>query len=208
MIRINLLPIREARRQASLRRQGILLGSAVGAGVLLCVLLQLWMGARIDSRQKLLAAKQQELKKLEETQKEVKQFEAEKAEIEAKLGVIQQIEKARSGPVRLMDAVATQIPKRVWLTQLAASAGRLEVQGRSLDAEIVAEFVTNLEQSDMVERVELQETQLKELEGLKLNTFKLKGEYPYPKLEAAAPVKGKGKKGRGKAKAGGAHGDG
>lgn len=212
MIRINLLPVREARRQARQLRQGMYLAGAAGVGVALCLVLQVWMTAEVRSHRSLLAAKQQELKRLEETQKEVKQFEAEKADIEAKLAVITEIEKARSGPVRLMDTVATQIPKRVWLTELSAKEGHLEMQGRSLDAEIVAEFLTNLEKSEMIEGVELQETQLKELEGLKLNTFKLKGEYPYPKLGAlGTPAAGKAlkdKKAKGSKKAGVAHGDG
>jgi type IV pilus assembly protein PilN len=210
VIRINLLPVREARRQARQIRQGLYLGSAAGIGVLLCVVLQIWMAQQIRSHRALLVAKEAELKRLEETQKEVKQFEQEKADIEAKLAVIQEIEKARSGPVRLMDTVATQIPKRVWLTELSAREGKLEMQGRSLDAEIVAEFLTSLENSEMIENVELQETQLRELEGLKLNTFKLKGEYPYPKLGALGlPDKAaKGKKAKGQKKAGVAHGDG
>lgn len=212
MIRINLLPVREARRQARQLRQGIYLAGAAGLGVGLCLVLQVWMTTQIRSNRSQLAAKEQELKRLEETQKEVKQFEAEKADIEAKLAVINEIERARAGPVRLMDTVATQIPKRVWLTQLSAKEGHLEMQGRSLDAEIVAEFLTNLENSEMLEKVELQETQLQELEGLKLNTFKLKGEYPFPKLGAAgAPGAGKaakGKKGKGPKNAGVAHGDG
>jgi type IV pilus assembly protein PilN len=209
VIRINLLPVREARRQARQMRQGFYLGGAVGLGLLLCVGLHVWMTAQIRSQKALLVAKEAELKRLEETQKEVQKFEQEKADIEAKLAVIAQIEKARAGPVRLLDTVATQIPKRVWLTQMSAKEGQLEMQGRSLDAEIVAEFLTSLENSEMLEKVELQETQLKELEGLKLNTFKLKGEYPYPKLGAAVPKATKGgKKGKGKKKAGASHGDG
>ena len=211
MIRINLMPVREARRQARQLRHGIYLAGAAGVGVGLCLVLQVWMTTQIRSHRAQLAAKEQELKRLEATQKEVKQFEAEKADIEAKLGVIREIEKARSGPVRLMDTVATQIPKRVWLTQLVAKEGRLEMQGRSLDAEIVAEFLTNLEKSEMIEGVELQETQLKELEGLKLNTFRLKGAYPYPKLGALGAPAGKAakdKKAKGPKKAGVAHGDG
>lgn len=212
MIRINLLPVREARRQARQLRQGVYLTAALGIGVVLSVGLHVWMTAHIRSQRAQLVAKEAELKRLEETQKEVKAFEQEKADIEAKLAVITEIEKARIGPVKLLDTVASQIPKRVWLTEMTAREGQLEMQGRSLDAEIVAEFLTSLENSEMVEKVELQETQLKELEGLKLNTFKLKGEYPYPKLGALG-TSGKGKAGKGKKatgakKAGAAHGDG
>ena len=139
MIRINLLPVREARRQARQLRQGVYLASAAGVGVLLCLVLHVWMTSHIRSHRTQLVAKEQELKRLEETQKQVKQFEAEKADIEAKLGVIQ------------------------------------------------------------------------EIEGLKLSTFKLKGEYPYPKLgELGRPAKaGKdAKKAKAQKKAGVAHGDG
>ena len=196
MIRINLLPVREARRQASLRRQAIFLGVAVGLGILLCVALQISMNSRISGRQAMLATKNQELKRLEATQQEVKRFEREKADIEAKLSVITEIEKARIGPVKVMDTIATQIPKRVWLTSLNAKEGALEVQGRSLDAEVVAEFLTNLEATPMLNNLELQETQLKEIEGLKLNTFRFKGRYPHPKPVAA--VKKGGKDGKSK----------
>jgi type IV pilus assembly protein PilN len=188
------------------------LATALGIGVLLSAALHVWMTAHIRSQRAELVAKEAELKRLEAIQKEVKAFEEEKADIEAKLAVITEIEKARMGPVKLMDTVASQIPKRVWLTEMNAREGQLEMQGRSLDAEIVAEFLTSLESSEMIEKVELQETQLKELEGLKLNTFKLKGEYPYPKLGGVATggkgKAGKGKKAKGAKKAGVAHGDG
>ncbi len=203
MIRINLLPVREARRQASLRLQGILLAGSAVAGIVLCIILQVSVSSQIAGRQSTLQAKQAELKKLEATQSEVRKFEREKAEIEAKLAVIAEIEKARTGPVRVMDTIAVQIPKRVWLTSLNAKEGRLEITGRSLDAEVVADFVTDLEQTPLISNVELMETQLKEIEGLKLNTFRFKAQYPHPKPSAAAAASkdgGKKKKRRSKKK--------
>jgi type IV pilus assembly protein PilN len=193
VIRINLLPVREARRQAGLRRQALLLGAAVGAGVLICVGLHTWVTSAIAAHQRQLQAKKEELKRLEATSQEVKRFEQERAEIEAKLAVISQLEQARHGPVRLLDTVATQIPRRVWLTHLSAREGELQLEGRSLDAEIVAEFVNSLEASPVVSNVELQETQLREIEGLKLNTFKLRAQYLHPKPRVP-PAQGKGAK--------------
>ena len=187
MIRINLLPIREARRQASLRRQGTLLGVAVAAGVVVCVLMHFSVQSAISKRQTLLSTKQQELKQLEETSKEVKRFQQERDEIRKKLDVIAEIEKARTGPVRVMDAIASKIPKRVWLTKLEAEEGALEMEGHSLDAEIVAEFLTTLKEADVILNMELQETELKETDGLKLNAFKLRGKYYHPKPVVAQP---------------------
>lgn len=184
MIRINLLPVREARRAATLRNQGILLGAAAAAAVVLCVLVHITMTARVAGVHSSLREKQAELKKLEKTQAEVKRYQDEKAEIEAKLGVIVQIEKQRTGPVRIMDEIATRIPKRVWINKLSAQNGRLELEGSSLDAEIVAEFLKGLEESPMISQVELVETTLQEESGLKINKFKLKSAYPTVKVLA------------------------
>ena len=200
MIRVNLLPVREARLQASIRRQGIILACAAGLGLLVCVGLHLGINSKIASQAQILTAKNNELKKLEATQTEVRRFEKERAEIESKLAVIREIEKARTGPVRVLDEVATRIPKRAWLTTLSAKEGALQFEGRSLDAEIVADFLISLEASPMMSQFELQETQLKEFDGLKLNTFKFRGTYPHPKPPAASKKKASGKKKRGRKK--------
>ena len=111
MIRINLLPVREARRQAGLRNQGILLGVAAGIGIVACVGLHLSVSTRIAQYKRLIVQKSAELASLDETRKQVERFEAERKEIEQKLDVIAQLEKARTGPVRLMDEIASTIPE-------------------------------------------------------------------------------------------------
>jgi type IV pilus assembly protein PilN len=181
MIRINLLPVREARRAANLRKQGMLLVFAVGAGVALCLLISTWMAARIAHERSLVTARDAELKKLESTMNEVKKFQAEQEEIEQKLAIIDQIEAARLGPVRIMDELATRIPQRVWLTRLVEKGGTLELEGRSIDAEVVADFVVALEESPMLSGVDLHETKLEEVEGLKLSDFKVTAQYPFLK---------------------------
>ncbi|HXK23041.1 MAG TPA: PilN domain-containing protein [Myxococcota bacterium] len=193
MIRINLLPVREARRAANMRKQGMLLVFAAGAGVVICLLISTWMAARIAHERSLVTAREAELKKLEATMNEVKKFQAEQQEIEQKLAIIDQIEAARMGPVKIMDELATRIPQRVWLTKMVEKGGTLELEGRSIDAEVVADFVVALEESPMLSNVDLQETTLEEVEGLKLSDFKLTAQYPFVK-EAGAD-RGKGKKG-------------
>jgi type IV pilus assembly protein PilN len=194
VIRINLLPVREARRAANLRKQGVFLGGAVGAGVAISLIVSMWMTARISHERTLIAARETELKKLELVQKEVKKFQDEQREIEQKLGVIDQIEAARTGPVKIMDELATRIPQRVWLRKLTANGGVLMIEGNSIDAEIVADFAAALEDSPMLSHVDLQETRLEETEGLKLSAFRMTAQYPF--LKDTTDVTGaKGKKG-------------
>ena len=179
MIRINLLPVREARRQAGLRNQGILLAVAAGIGLLACIGLQLSVSTRIAQHRRLITERNAELAALEQTRKQVERFEKERKQIEQKLNVIAQLERARTGPVRLMDEIASRIPERLWLQKMTAKGGLLAMEGLSLDAEIVAAFLTGLEESPMLSRVELLETKLEQIEGLKLNAFKINAQYPH-----------------------------
>jgi type IV pilus assembly protein PilN len=186
VIRINLLPVREARRAANLRKQGVFMAGAAGAGVAISLILSMWMTARISHERALISARETELKKLEEVQKEVKRFQAEQQEIEQKLAIIDQIEAARTGPVKIMDELAQRIPPRVWLTELKAEGGTLELHGHSLDAEIVADFAAALEESPMLSGVDLRESNLEEVDGLKLAAFLMTAQYPYLKNPGGA----------------------
>jgi type IV pilus assembly protein PilN len=173
MIKINLLPVREARRKANLRQQGILLGIALIAAVVVCGTLHTAIAASISSERARVTAAQAELAKLEETLKEVERFRKEKEEIERKLRVIKRLEESRNGPVRIMDEVSSRIPDRMWLKNMTLRNGVLELDGFGIDNEVIAAFMTSLEESRFLTEVELQSSQLTESKGLKLNEFKI-----------------------------------
>lgn len=173
MIKINLLPVREARRKANLRQQGILLGIALIAAVVVCGTLHTAIAASISSERSRVVAAQAELAKLEETLKEVERFRKEKEDIERKLRVIQRLEESRSGPVRIMDEISSRIPDRMWLKAMSLRNGVLEIDGFGIDNEVIAAFMTSLEESKFLTEVELQSSQLTESKGLKLNEFKI-----------------------------------
>jgi Tfp pilus assembly protein PilN len=91
-----------------------------------------------------------------------------------------------------MDEIATRIPKRLWLTSLSLKEGVLQLAGVSLDAEIVAAFMTSLSESPIISNVELEETKLEETEGLKLNSFKVRSSYLYSVLAASGAEQASG----------------
>ncbi len=188
MIRINLLPVREQRKKASLQRQGTMLGMAVGLGALLAIGVHIKLNAEVKAGQRKIQEARAELVKLEEMRKKVEEFRSEREAIERKLKVIADLEKARKAPVRLLDEIATRIPRRMWLRKVVLDRGQLELEGVSLDAEIVAAFLTSLEESPLISEVELGETALKETEGLKLNTFQIDSRYLHVGAFDTAPA--------------------
>ena len=196
MIRVNLLPVREARHQAGLRQQATILGVSAGVGLLVCIWLQVSLAAKQNAQLRQIATAKAELKELETMRKQVDGFRKEREEIERKLKVIDDLEKNRTGPVRVMDEIAMRIPKRMWLTELSMNAGVLRLEGVSLDAEIVAAFLTNLEESPLISHVELESTRLDERDGLKLNTFALSSRYEH----GTAAVEERGLRRKGKRK--------
>lgn len=182
MIRINLLPVREARRKATQRQQAFLLGGAVGAGLVAALLVHLAMQARIASTRSRIEATKQELAGMAKTLGDVEEFREKKKDIQQKLSVIKDLEVSRIGPVRVMDEIATRIPERVWLKSLSIKAGLVEMEGFALDNELIAAFMTSLEQSDHLMQVDLLKSDLEGTKSIKLNRFQVRA-----RLERAGP---------------------
>jgi type IV pilus assembly protein PilN len=186
VIRINLLPVREARRKAGVRQQLVLLAAGLIGAVVLSVAVHSWTLGSLALARGRVAALNAQLEQYKPQQEQVAQFKAKKAEIEQKLAVIENLERSRSGPVHIMDELSNHIPDRVWLTDLNADNGKIALGGMSLDNELVALFLTALNDSPYFANVELESTELKLVESLKLNTFKIRASLESPDAPASA----------------------
>jgi type IV pilus assembly protein PilN len=184
MIRINLLPVREERRKATAQRLGILLAATVAGSLLLAGAIHGMLRHSISSTRDQMAATQAEIQRFEPQLKQVEEFKKTKAEIEQKLGVIESLHEARSGPVHVLDELATHTPDRIWVNKVMIKAGKLTLEGMSLDNELVALFLTALEESPYFKSVELVETQAKDKNGFKLNQFEVSALMTSPAAEA------------------------
>ena len=126
-----------------------------------------------SSAKRSLAQTKAEIDSYQEEIAKVDEYRATKERIEKKLGVIDRLERSRSGPVRIMDELAVHTPERLWLTRVSSREGSIVLEGMSLDYELVALFLTSLGRSPYFANVELEETKAAEVDGLKLNEFKL-----------------------------------
>jgi len=188
MIRINLLPVREERRKANAQRLGAMLAATLVGSLLVSGAIHGVVTHQISSTRDRTQATQAEIARFEPQLKQVEEFKKTKAEIEQKLGVIQSLHEARSGPVHVLDQLATHTPDRIWIHKIAIRSGKLSLEGMSLDNELVALFLTALEESPYFKNVELVETQAKDKDGFKLNAFELSGVMTSPAAEARGAV--------------------
>jgi type IV pilus assembly protein PilN len=174
MIEINLLPVREERRKADLHQQGVLLLATVIGSMVLVGGYHAFLRSSVSSARDGTRQLQRQIDAFGPQLKQVEGFRTAKAEIEQKLSVIEDLDRSRSGPIRVLDELASHTPERVWLTKLETGAAGVGIEGVSLDNELVALFLTALGESPYFEDVELEETELLEQEGLKLNEFRLR----------------------------------
>jgi type IV pilus assembly protein PilN len=145
MIHINLLPVRQEKKREVGRQFLVVVG-----GTLFMSLLANWiwydgLASEEKKNAQRIAATQTRIAELEKVIGEVNNINARKKDVLAKLAILSDLRKQRSGPVRMLDALATAIPKKVWLTQFDEKANAVKMVGRAASHEDVAEFMRGLQ---------------------------------------------------------------
>lgn len=156
MIRINLLPFRVARKRESVRRQVsfflLLLGFVTGG----FLLHHLYVGNRINSLQAQVAKADTEIKRYQEIGKQVDKNKKKIEVINKKKSVINSLIKDRYKQVRLLsDMTEFIIADKMWLTSLSIQGTGVRIKGVAMDERTVADFMTNLEKSELFPVVNL-----------------------------------------------------
>lgn len=144
MIRINLLPVRAVKKREAGRQALGLIAAALLLGL---VSNYLWYSARDDVRTEnadKIAQTQTRIADLEKVIGEVNNINKRKKEVQEKLKVLDDLRKGRAGPVRLLDALATATPKKVWLTGFNEVSGKVSLVGSASSHEDVAEMMRGL----------------------------------------------------------------
>jgi type IV pilus assembly protein PilN len=160
MIEINLLPVREARRAADLRQQVMQLVFVllvVGGGI---GFVHSDMNEKIVVAQARVSQMQRDIDQFKPQLEQVAAFRKKKAQLEKKIDVIDELDRARSGPVRMMGELAMRTPERLWLKSVRTTGGAMQIKGLSLDNELVAVFLRGLGDSEYFEDVDLDGTKV------------------------------------------------
>ena|ERR1700694_3843311 len=144
MIRINLLPVRQVKKR-EISRQFLVLVAVV---LVLAVVLNYGVYERLDKEvtrnEQMMSQTRGRIAELEKVIGEVNNINRRKKEVEDKLKVLSDLRKSRSGPVRLLDALATAIPKKVWLTDFDEKSNAVKISGIAASHDDVAEFMRGL----------------------------------------------------------------
>ena len=145
MIKINLLPVRQVKKREA-GKQILVLYAVLLLGALLGN--WFWWSSRDDAKAELankVRATDAKIKELEKIIGEVNNINNRKKELEEKLAVLNELRKGRSGPVRILDALAEATPKKVWLREFDEKGGQVKLSGTAFSHEDVAELMRGLQ---------------------------------------------------------------
>jgi len=188
MIRINLLPVRVSRKKEAGKQQ-VVLFAVLLVGIFLGNFL--WSRSRSEelaSREQKLRRTKDEIAQLERIIGEVKDIKAQQAELKDKLAVLDKLRAGRQGPVRMLDEIATILPKKLWLRKMEEKAGAVVFDGSASTIEEVSAFMSALRRSAYFSQVELKKTAAKADKQFKLVEFTVTAQANYTPALSAAPA--------------------
>jgi type IV pilus assembly protein PilN len=206
MIRINLLAVERERA-----RKRVVISAAhrvtIGATVILlgtAVLIGWWFwslrhqSAQIDED---IARAEAETRQVRSVLEQVRKFESQKALLQQRVTLIEQLRKGQYAPVHLLDEISKSLPDRLWLNEMTQAGAEFTMSGMTDSLTAVSDFVANLESTRWFKKpVEIVDSQVQtDAKAGDLIKFQIKAQFvdpTTPETPAAKAAAGRGKGGQ------------
>ncbi len=201
MIRINLLPIKKQQQKETSRRLLILFAVAIIAEILILLPFYLSKSEDVDRAKAENARIQQSINDLSTKVQATETLNSEKTLLLQRLGVFNQLESGRSGPVRILDEVQNVLsqpqneldqltfdkrdwstrwdPGRLWFNEFEEKDGNFRLIGGARTNDDVAEFLQRLSTSVYFENVRLISSEQTEEKDFQYVKFEVVGNLTY-----------------------------
>jgi Tfp pilus assembly protein PilN len=196
MIRINLL----GRARPKAVRQAVPLEATLQLVFLIVALvfsfgllyLHYWQMDKEDKQVLAHIQKQKgEKARLEQLKQQVDNFEKQKAVLQQKIAVIEELQRNRTGGQQLLDAIANTVGRTdtVWLNSVDRKADVLTINGSAGSIDAVANYITQLKRSGYFQQVEIKEShQDGSNKAVQLFVFSLTAQFALPSTTGASPA--------------------
>jgi type IV pilus assembly protein PilN len=205
MVRVNLLPKEEkARRKGpGLARPTIKMPTGIdnyiGIIVLILVIIVL---AIIQIRQRNIvknlnteiAHTRQELRKLDEVVKLVKELDKKRKDLDARIEIIRGLNRGRYEKAKFLYTVSSLIPDYCWLETMEVKGSLITIKGITFSNQVIADLMRKMQGSNMFGGVELKNIVGKDVDEHSVMEFDLSsnltaGDIPAAEAETARPPK-------------------
>jgi type IV pilus assembly protein PilN len=157
MIRINLLPHREQKRQARQRQfVSLSIGLAI-LGLAVVLLVHVIFGAQIENQQSRNALLKTEIGKLDEQIKEIDKLREQTQALLARKQVVETLQSNRTDAVHLLDQMVRQLPDGIYLKSIRQVGSKVTMVGYAQSNARVSTLMRNIDSSPWLTQPELVE---------------------------------------------------
>lgn len=129
--------------------------------------------------------------RLEQLKQQVDNFEKQRAILQQRIGVIEELQRNRTGGQELFEAIANTVSRTdtLWLTSVDRKGDALTINGSAGSINAVANYITQLKRSGYFQTVEIKESHQDESsKTIEIFTFSLTAQFGLPQSAAAAPA--------------------
>lgn len=187
MIRINLLAVereRATRRPTFQLAQKLTVAcSLVLVAAALVIAWWYWsLGQRSAALDGDLADAQRDTQVLRMLIQQVEQFEQQRAQLQQRVALIEDLRRGQSSPVHLLDQISKSLPDMLWLTEIRQQGDTVTMTGKCTAMTALSDFATNLQASGYFKNVEILDSQVEPGQGgaSELIRISLKAQYALP----------------------------
>lgn len=173
MIRINLLPHREARRKASRQQFYALSGLVTVLAAVIWFAGFTYINAQIDRQSEKNDFLKKEIAVLDKQLEEIKKLREETEALLARKQVIESLQANRSETVHLFNELVRQLPPGVYLRSIKQDKQKVTLIGHAQSNARVSTLMNNLDGSPVLERPELIQIKAIPVGKRRMNEFTL-----------------------------------
>jgi len=185
MAHINLLPWREELRKEKQQQFAVVGAGTAIVGALLIMLTHMQMGGLIEQQNNRNKFLDTEISALDEKISTIKDLEKTKADLLARMDIIQQLQHSRPQSVHLMDELVYTLPDGVFLNSISQKGTSLTMSGVAQSNARVSAYMRNIDNSEWIGKPRLDVIETKEEDNRRTATFVLRADQVTPSEETA-----------------------
>ena len=129
--------------------------------------------------------------RLEQLKEQVDNFEKQRVILQQKIGVIEGLQRNRTGGQELLEAIANTVSRTdtLWLVSVDRKGDALTINGAAGSINAVANYITQLRRSGYFQSVEIKESHQDESnKAVQIFLFTLSAQFGLPQSAGAAPA--------------------
>ncbi len=107
-------------------------------------------------------------------------LEKQKQILSRKINLISRLKSRQGTGVIIMDELSKNIPDWVWLTEVDFKEFRIHIKGKSLSNNLIADYISSLEESPYFNSVDLVSSTLRETQNNRYFEFSLNANFVFP----------------------------